>query len=646
MDHLNSLDYSIILVYFAFLIALGMYLKNRASQSLDDYFLGGRRLPWWALGISGMASWLDIAGTMIIVSFLFMLGPRGLYVEFRGGAGLVLAIMLVFTGKWHRRSGVMTGAEWMVFRFGNGPGGKFARLAKAASAIILNIGMIAYLAKGVGLFLSMFLPFSPFTCSLIMIGVATLYTMASGFYGVVYTDIFQSFIIFSAVIIISILAFSKVTDVASLARIAGEVTGNSDWTSSRIPWHTTMPRGYESYSYLTVFAMFYLVRNILGGMGYGDDPKYFGARSDRECGLLSFMWEILMTIRWPLMMGCTVLGIFLVRDLFPDQGVLAQAADLIRSHVGEIDKSRWNELLAAIVHRPEDYPEIIAGLKSLFGTGWADKLHLLSYEGTINPERILPAVVLFNIPMGLRGLILIALVAASMSTFDSTVNMTTANFTRDIYQGFFRPKASNRELIFASWGFILFMVGTGFLMGFSIESINDIWGWIIMGIGGGLTIPTMIRFYWWRFNGGGFAVGTFVGLSCAVLQRMFFPGLDERIQFSSLMAISLLFTVLGTYLTPPTDRAVLETFYRKTRPFGFWGPFKKLLPDDQRESTRQEHFYDILVTPFVLLWQVTLLLLPMQVIIKAWNSFGITLAINLACLTAMYFFWYKKLPGA
>ena len=50
------------------------------------------------------------------------------------------------------------------------------------------------------------------------------------------------------------------------------------------------------------------------------------------------------------------------------------------------------------------------------------------------------------------------------------------------------------------------------------------------------------------------------------------------------------------------------------------------------------------MTPFVLLWQVTLLLLPMQVIIKAWSSLGITLAINLTCLTAMYFFWYKKLP--
>ena len=60
-------------------------MKKKASGSLEDYFLGGRKLPWWALGISGTAFYLDVAGTMIITSFLFLLGPRGLFIEFRGG---------------------------------------------------------------------------------------------------------------------------------------------------------------------------------------------------------------------------------------------------------------------------------------------------------------------------------------------------------------------------------------------------------------------------------------------------------------------------------------------------------------------------------------------------------------------------------
>ena len=109
-----------------------------------DYFLGGRQLPWWVLGISGMASFLDVTGTMIIVSFIYMMGPRGLFVEFRGGAVLGLALMLLWTGKWHRRSQCITGAEWMIYRFGGGLGGQFARVIGAFAAIVGTVGMLAY----------------------------------------------------------------------------------------------------------------------------------------------------------------------------------------------------------------------------------------------------------------------------------------------------------------------------------------------------------------------------------------------------------------------------------------------------------------------------------------------------------------------
>jgi Na+/proline symporter len=123
MRFLGFVDYAIIVCYFAFLVGMGLYLKKKASGSMEDYFLGGRQLPWWALGISGMASFLDLTGTMIITSFLFMMGPRGLFIEFRGGAVLVLALMMLWSGKWHRRSGCLTNSEWMLYRFGDTPEG-------------------------------------------------------------------------------------------------------------------------------------------------------------------------------------------------------------------------------------------------------------------------------------------------------------------------------------------------------------------------------------------------------------------------------------------------------------------------------------------------------------------------------------------
>ncbi|MBN1292444.1 MAG: sodium:solute symporter [Candidatus Latescibacteria bacterium] len=622
-----------------------MILKRMASQSLDDYFLGGRKLPWWALGVSGMASYLDITGTMIIVSFLFMLGPRGLFIEFRGGAVLPLAFMMIFSGKWHRRSRCMTGAEWMIFRFGEGIGGQFARIAQSTAVILLTIGMLAYLVKGVGLFLSMFLPFSPLICSIIMICVASIYTMASGFYGVVFTDMFQSIIILVAVITISVLAFLKAPDMSAIAALAGEVTGSAEWTTSRLQWLTSMPKGYEAYSHLTMFAMFYLLRQIIGGVGAGDDPKYYGAKSDRECGKLTFFWTNLMMFRWPMMMAFAVLGLYLVRDLFPDQSVLMQSAELIKTYMGNIDKSRWADALAAVMNNPGQYPDLVSGLKGILGSDWASKLHLLSFEGTINPERILPAVILFNIPMGFRGMILVALIAASMSTFDSTVNRTAGFFVKDLYQRYMRPKASNKELIYASWVFIVALVTVGFALGYTTESINDIWGWINMSLGVGLLLPGFLRFLWWRFNGGGFAIGTLSGMIFAILQRIIVPDLDERSQFLICSTISVLGCIIGTYLTKPTDRAVLENFYRKTRPFGLWKPLKNILEPDVRAVMEKEHRNDLTALPFVMLWQVSLFMLPMLFIIKSYGPFLRTFGIFAVSLAVMYVFWYKKLPS-
>jgi len=644
VQNLSSIDLGVIAAYFSLLVGLGFYLKRRASASLEDYFLGNRQLPWWALGVSGMASFLDMTGTMIIVSFLFMLGPRGLFVEFRGGAVLVLAIYMLWAGKWHRRSGCMTGAEWMVYRFGDGLGGQAARIARAVAEIVFTVGMLIYMAKGVGLFLSMFLPLSPFVCSLVLISVAAVYTMVSGFYGVVFTDMVQSVVILVAVVSISAMAFLKIADPESLSSLAHTVTGSESWLSSAPQLHTAMPEGYKAFESLGMFALFYLLRNIFFGMAEGDDPKYFGARSDRECGTLTFLWTWLMMFRWPMMMGFAVLGLYLVHDLFPDQGVIAGAAVLIKEHMPGVQEANWANVLAGIMHSPDAYSrELIGGLSRLLGEDWVNKLHLVSFNGTVDPERILPAVILFNIPMGLRGLLVIALIAASMSTFDSNVNKGAGYFTRDLYQRYMRPGASREELIYASWAFVLLVAATGLLLGFYVEKINTIWDWIIMGLGGGLLVPRFLRLYWWRLNGAGFAIGTLVGLAGAIAQGVFFPEWTAPVKFLATLGIGLVGTIVGTYLTQPTETDILERFFRTTRPFGLWGPVKRHFPSEFLAIASREHRNDLLAAPFALGWQITLFLLPMQLIVHSYAAFRTTLGIFLVCLAGMYVFWYRNL---
>lgn len=643
-SYFNAIDYVVIVAYALTLVGMTFYLKKLASASLEDYLIGGRSLPWWMLGASGMASYLDVAGTMVIVSFLYLLGPRGLFIEFRGGAVLVLVLMMLWTGKWHRRSGCLTGAEWMIYRFGDGPGGRFAQSAKAIAMIIWLIGMLAYLVKAMGLFLSMILPFSPTQCAVAMIGLAAIYTMFSGFYGVVLTDLLQSAIIIVAVLFVSFLAMSRVPDADTLRELAIEVTGNPQWSTAVPQWQTPMPKGYQQYQALITFAGLYLLRNLFFGLGTGDDPKYFGARSDAECSKLSFLWTCLMSVRWPMMIGFAVLGLLLVHDLFPDKTVVEQAADLIKQYQPNVTEENWQKTTSAIINSSDTrFASLADDLQNLLGDRWRDQLLLVNYHGSINAERILPAVLLFEIPSGFRGLMLIALLAASMSTFDSNVNMTAGMFVRDIYQKHIRPTAHIRELLVATWIFIAVAVAISFLFAYSVRSIHEVWDWIIMSLGGGMMMPIILRLYWWRFNGGGFACGMVCGMAAAVGQRLWMPDLGTQYQLLLIAGIGLVASVAGALLTQPTDTDVLRHFYRTTRPFGFWGHLKAELPEDVKSQVTREHRRDLTAVPFALVFQVMIFLAPMLLVIRNWSALGITILIGGGAFLGLYFIWLRHI---
>jgi len=108
MHALHIADYIIIAGYTAVSQIVGLMMTRKASTNTDHYFLARRSLPWYLLGVAGMTSCFDLTGTMIVTSFLYMIGPRGLFIGFRGGAVLVLAFLMCYAGKWHRRSGCMT----------------------------------------------------------------------------------------------------------------------------------------------------------------------------------------------------------------------------------------------------------------------------------------------------------------------------------------------------------------------------------------------------------------------------------------------------------------------------------------------------------------------------------------------------------
>jgi len=589
----STVDLIIVIIYLLAIVIIGLLMQKKASQGIDSYFLGNRKLPWWVLGASGMASNTDIAGTMINTAFIYALGTKGFFIEIRGGVTLIMAFLMVFMGKWNRRSQVMTQAEWMHFRFGTGKEGDFARIISAIAAIVMTVAMVTYFVIGAGKFVGEFLGIEPIYASLLMVVLAMIYTVASGLYGVVWTDVFQGVFIFGVILYITGTAMSIVNlpqeFFVSVPMVDGSFTAIkttlAEWSRIIPPNEMNMPEGstFAIYNLFGIAIMFYLFKVTLeGASGAGGYmlQRYFAAKSDREAGMLSLFWTCLLAFRWPLIASFAMLGVY-------------------------------------------------HGIET--GSVIAD------------PELVLPTVIKNYIPAGVRGLLIAGLMAAAMSTFDSTVNAGAAYWVKDLYQTYLNPRASEKDLMIqarlASVGIVILAL----LFSLTISNINEIWGWITMGIGAGMFIPQVIRWYWWRFNGYGFAIGTAVGITAAVLTKAFAGPIPEYTSFLIASGSSLAGCILGTLLTPATENSVLENFYKVTRPFGFWSYIRGSLPEAVQSKVNQENRRDIIATFFAVPWQVVLFLTGIMIVMKQWSNAMNLFAILVILSAGLYWFWFRHL---
>lgn len=592
---MSTIDYGIILVYLTTIVLIGLRMQRKAGQNIDSYFLGEKKLPWWALASSGMSSNLDISGTMIIAALIYALGAKGFYIEIRGGVTLIMAFLMIYMGKWNRRSGAMTLAEWMKLRFGEGRPGQAARLVAAISSIIMTVAMVTYFALGGGKFLDQFLGIgnylglpSEFWAATLLISIAMVYTVASGLYGVVWTDVFQGILIFGAIAYMASLAYSinlPEEFTISLPLFDG---GFQRYTTTLKEWTSIIPSSelnidgasqYSIYNLFGVAIMFYLMKVVLegsGGTGNYMLQRFFATKDDREAGLLSAFWVFLLSFRW-----------------------------------------------------------VFIGSIAIIGVSLGTKI--------VDPELVLPAVV-ETLPIGIKGFLIAGLMAAGMSTFDSTVNAGAAYWVKDIYQLYINPQASEKKLMAHSYMASVFIVIAGLGLMLVFKNINDIWGWITMSIGSGLLLPMLLRWYWSRMNGWGFAIGTLSGMISAIAFKAIAPaGVTEYTMFVLSTTVSLIGTIIGTMFTKPTDESTLQSFYNKTRPFGSWGRFKSQLNPEEIQAVDKENRRDIFSTVLAVPWQVSFFLLMMSIMFKAWTNVLVLGVVFLVLSISLYFTWYKHL---
>jgi Na+/proline symporter len=410
---------------------------------------------------------------------------------------------------------------------------------------------------------------------------------------VVVTDLLQFLLLCVASLIIGAIALSRVSpEMLSSAVPAGWFDLSFGWQLD-LDWSALIPAvndriAGDGYSLFSLFMMMVIFKGILMSMA-GPIPTYdmqrmLGSRTPREAALMNGIVSVALIPRWVMVTAVTVLGIV------------------------------------------------------FFGP------QLGSMGRNIDFELVLPQVINKFVPVGVSGLLLAGLLAAFMSTFDSTVNCGAAYVVNDVYKRYCKRDGSNRHYLMASYAASILLVVLGVVFGLSPRSINAVTEWIVFGLAGGYTAPNILRWHWWRFNGYGYFAGMMSGLVFAITFGQIFPGVSAVNSFPFILAASAVASVVTSMLTPPDDEATLLRFYVQVRPWGFWEPvYRKAAAADPALRKNRGAARDLGNVLLGVVWQTSLVLIPVFLIVFRWTSMWIALGIALATTYLLKRTWYDRL---
>jgi solute:Na+ symporter, SSS family len=598
---LHPVDLLIIAIYVVATMWVGFWIAKRASRSLQSYFLGGREIPWYLLGLSNASGMFDISGTMWLVYLLFVYGMKSVWIPWLWPVFNQIFLM-VFLSIWLRRSGVMTGAEWITFRFGAGRGAQLAHVVVVVFALFNVIGFLAYGFIGIGKFAAAFLPWqlssNPATnvhlWGLLITALTTIYVVKGGMFSVVFTEVLQYALMTVACLWVGIIAMQRVSPEMLTALVP---SGWHDIFFGRtlgLDWSRIMPAvsariasdGWSMFS--AFFAMMFFKGVLLSGAGPApnyDMQRVLSARSPRDAAKMSGVVSLVLMIpRYMLVTGLTVLAI----AFFSDQlNAMGPNADF---------------------------------------------------------ELILPFALRNFIPAGLLGLLISALLAAFMSTYSATVNAAPAYIVNDIYKRYLRPNADEQTYVRMSYITSIAVVLIGTALGFFVASLNDIVQWIVSALYGGYAAANLLKWYWWRFNSYGYFWGMISGILAAMIVPVVMSGVAPIYAFPVILLVSLVGCIAGTLLTAPDDEEVVKNFYLRVRPWGFWGPIHEKLARERPGLVANGAFTrDLFNVAVGIAWQTALMAAGIYLVLRDFSALAVSVAVIVLGSAILKFTWYDKL---
>lgn len=598
---LHIVDLLIIAAYVVVTVALGFWISRRASRNLKSYFLGGNEIPWWMLGVSNASGMFDISGTMLMVYWLFVYGLKSVWIPWLWPVFNQIFLM-VYLSVWLRRSGVMTGAEWITFRFGKSRGATLAHFIVVAFALLNVIGFLAYGFIGIGKFAATFLPWTlspdPATnvnlYGIIVTAITTLYVIKGGMFSVVATELLQFLIMTVACIWVGLIAMQQISPgmldpfiPEGWRSLAFGWRLGLDWTGIMSEANNKIAQ--DGWALFGPFFMMMLFKGALQA-GAGPAPNYdmqrvLSTRTPRDAAKMSgFVNVVLLVPRYMLITGLTVL---------------------------------------ALVYFSSE----------LNGMG-----------ANVDFELVLPFAMRNFIPVGLLGILIAALLAAFMSTYSATVNAAPAYIVNDIYKNYINPDASEKTYVRLSYLVSLVVVVIGTAVGLYVTSLNALVQWIVAALYGGYTAANLLKWHWWRFNAYGYFWGMAAGIVGAGVFPRLLPGVADIWLFPAILVVSLIGCIAGSLLTAPDDEETLKNFYLKVRPWGLWRPiYEKVRQEHPAVLANRDFGRDMLNVLIGIVWQTALTATGIYLVLEEFGSLAVCLAIVAATSLILKFNWYNHL---
>jgi SSS family solute:Na+ symporter len=525
---LTMSDWVVVLAYGFIVVVVGLYFARRAGQGTEEYFLAGRKLPWWLLGTSMVATTFS-TDTPNLVTDLVRTG--GVSQNWLWWAFVITGMCTVFFyAKLWRRSGALTDMAFYELRYSGGPAAFLRGFRALYLGVFFNVMIMATVTLAAIKIGGVLLGVGKYEVVVLAGAVTVLYSATSGLWGVVVTDLLLFVLAMIGSVAAAFYAVSQpevggLTGLITSPELQGKLSFLPDFTDWRtaaavfivpvaVQWWSTWYPGAEP-----------------GGGGYVAQ-RMLAARDEKEA------------------MGATL----------------------------------WFNL-AHYALRP--WPWILVALASLLVYPSLESIHAAFPHldpSIVRHDLAYPAMLVF-LPHGLLGLVVASLAAAYMSTISTHLNWGASYVVDDFYRRFINDAEEDRHYVavgrVATVGLIILAGIVSLWLENALQAFQ-----ILLQIGAGTGLVFLLRWFWWRIN----AWSEVSAMVVSFLVAIYFEFLHVRLGFQPVdpslkLVIGVALTTVGwltvTFLTTPASEETLRSYYAKIRPFGAsWRRILNLGPED------------------------------------------------------------------